>query len=363
MSLILITFTVVYVFFIVFILSGLFRHNNLSISSSSDLPSVTVVVAARNEEEVILNLIHDLVNQEYPIDKLEVIIVDDRSTDSTKEILKEAIENYSCINVITIKEKSTEIAPKKNALSKGIDKASGQIILLTDADCRLGKLWVSSMAYSVMNKDCISIGFSEISIEHGSIFERYQKLDFFSIIAANAGACGWNQYWSGTGQNLAFYKSDFISIGQFENVKKRISGDDMYLVQSISKLKKGYLHIDPNSFVKTYAMKSIKDYINQRIRWSSNSKNNYHDSPSFFAFLFIMLCYNSIILFSFIFSKPWLLLFIIKFILEGLVLYLGNKLFNKKMDFAVYFLWSILQPIYIPFIGLMGIRGKFSWKP
>ena len=59
MSLILITFAVVYVFSIVFILSGLFRHNNLSISSSSDLPSVTVVVAARNEEEVILNLIQE----------------------------------------------------------------------------------------------------------------------------------------------------------------------------------------------------------------------------------------------------------------------------------------------------------------
>ncbi len=117
----------------VFILSGLFRHNNLSISLSSDLPSVTVVIAARNEEEVILNLIHDLINQEYPIDKLEVIIVDDRSTDSTREILKEATENYSCINVITVKEKSTEITPKKNALSKGIDKASGQIILLTDS--------------------------------------------------------------------------------------------------------------------------------------------------------------------------------------------------------------------------------------
>ena len=109
MSLILITFATFYVLFMVFILTGLFRHNNLSISSSSDLPSVTVVIAARNEEEVILNLIHDLINQEYPIDKLEVIIVDDRSTDSTREILKEATENYSCINVITVKEKSTEV--------------------------------------------------------------------------------------------------------------------------------------------------------------------------------------------------------------------------------------------------------------
>ena len=55
----------------------------------------------------------------------------------------------------------------------------------------------------------------------------------------------------------------------------------MYLVQSISNLKKGYIHIDPNSHVKTKAMTSIKDFINQRIRWSSNSKENYK-SPLFF---------------------------------------------------------------------------------
>lgn len=363
MSSFLIICIICYVSFIIFILSGLFKHSILSVSSYDDLPSVTVVVAARNEEETISNLIQDLVNQEYPLDKLEVIIVDDRSTDSTKEILNDANDNYSCINIITIEEKPKTITPKKNALTKGIEQASGQIILLTDADCRVGKLWVSSMVYSTISQDCISIGFSEIAKENDSVFERYQKMDFFSIIAANAGACGWGHYWSGTGQNLSFYKNDFISIGKFENVKQRISGDDMYLVQLISKLKRGYLHIDPNSFVKTYAMVNIKEYLNQRIRWSSNSKNNFYDSPSFFAFLCIMLLYNSIILYSFIFGKPWFILFTIKFIFEGLVIFLGSKLFNKKMDVAIYFLWAIIQPIYIPFIGLMGVRGRFSWKP
>ena len=98
------------------------------------------------------------------------------------------------------------MTPKKNALSKGIEIASGEIIISTDADCRVGKFWVSSMAYSVKNKDCITIGYSEIDENQKSIFELYQKLDFFGIIIANAGAAGWNHYWSGTGQNLAYFK-------------------------------------------------------------------------------------------------------------------------------------------------------------
>ena len=240
-----------YVGFMVFMISGLFKHNELEIKSSETLPNVSVVVAARNEEGHIPYLINDLISQEYPLDKLEVIIVNDRSTDDTAAILDDASDNYAFIKVITIDQISKDMTPKKNALTKGIEAAFGEIIVLTDADCRVGKLWVSSMTYSVVSKESISIGFSEINQKHESFFHRYQKIDFLSIIIANAGFSGWGLFWSGTGQNLAFFKRDFEKIGGFEKVKDRISGDDMYLVQSISKLKPAILHIDPNSFVKT----------------------------------------------------------------------------------------------------------------
>ena len=232
-----------YVGFVLFLISGLFKHTELDVRSYDTLPKVSVVVAARNEEVHISNLINDLIVQEYPLDKLEVIIVNDRSTDKTLDILNEANDNYAFIKVISIEESSKEMAPKKNALTKGIESAIGEIIVLTDADCRVGKLWVSSMTYSVMNQNSITIGFSEVSTEENSLFDRYQRIDFLSIIIANAGFSGWDYFWSGTGQNLAFYKNDFDEIGGFEKVKDRISGDDMYLVQSISKLKNGYVHI------------------------------------------------------------------------------------------------------------------------
>ena len=76
----------VYLAFILFIISGLFKHSILPISSSNRLPSISVVIAARNEEKHLPNLIQDLMKQEYPLDKLEAIIVDDRSTDLTPEI-------------------------------------------------------------------------------------------------------------------------------------------------------------------------------------------------------------------------------------------------------------------------------------
>ena len=348
--------------FMVFMISGLFKHTDLEIKSSENLPNVSVVVAARNEEVHLPHLISDLISQEYPLDKLEVIIVNDRSNDDTEAILDDASDNYAFIKVITIDQVSKDMTPKKNALTKGIEAAFGEIIVLTDADCRVGKLWVSSMAYSVMSKESISIGFSEINPQHESFFHRYQKIDFLSIIIANAGFSGWGLFWSGTGQNLAFFKRDFEKIGGFEKVKDRISGDDMYLVQSISKLKPAILHIDPNSFVKTSAMKSVNDFFNQRIRWSSNAKLTLGNEPLFFGFLFTTMIFNLLIIGSLLIGDAWIGLMAIKVVFEGLAVFLGSKLFNRTMDFPAYCLWAILQPLYIPLIGFLGIRGKFTWK-
>ena len=109
-----------YVGFMVFMISGLFKHNELEIKSSETLPKVSVVVAARNEESHIAYLIDDLISQEYPLDKLEVIIVNDRSTDDTATILDDASDNYAFIKVITIDQVSKDMTPKKMLLQGGL---------------------------------------------------------------------------------------------------------------------------------------------------------------------------------------------------------------------------------------------------
>ena len=352
--------TGIYLAFILFIIVGLFRHNEQAIISTDQTPTVSVVIAARNEEKNLPDLIQDLLHQEYPLEQLEVIIVDDRSTDFTAKILREAAENYAVVKYIRVEQLPTGMTPKKHALTQGIEMAKGDVILSTDADCRVGKFWVSSMAYSVVQQDGISIGYSKVAGE--SFFERFQMLDFLGIITTNAGAGGWGHFWSGTGQNLAYNKSDFEAIGGFEPVKDKISGDDMYLVQSISKLKTGMINIDANSFVTTAAMPTFPDFINQRIRWSSNSKDNAMKSHLFFAFLSSAFLCNATLLLSFLFGHSWLYLFLLKFIFEGSAVMLGGKLFNTKVNPIVYVAWALAQPIYIPVVGLMGLQNRYTWK-
>ena len=120
---ILIIFTGIYLFFTLFIISGLFRHNILPVSNSETLPFVSVIIAARNEEENLPYLIDDLINQEYPLGKFEIIIVNDRSNDSTQNILIEASENYSFIKHIKIdKELLRHISVEYNLNLKKIEE-------------------------------------------------------------------------------------------------------------------------------------------------------------------------------------------------------------------------------------------------
>jgi len=347
--------------YILFIIIGLFKHTIIDSTPSTDLPKVSVIIAARNEQENLPALIKDLTKQKYPLDKLEVIIINDRSTDKTSEILKKASKNYYFIKHLNIIEKSSKMTPKKHALNEGILISSGKIIISTDADCRVGKEWVLNMTNNTVKSDGISIGFSKIKAD--TIFEQYQLIDFLGIITVNTGAAGWGKFWSGTGQNLAYFKKDYEKINGFEPVKNELSGDDMYLVQAITKIKNGFVNIDPKSYVETKALKTLKEFLNQRIRWASNSKKNFNKNTLFFSFLLSSFSINLLILISLILNKNWLYVFFIKSIFEVIVLFLGARLFNTKLDFITFFIWAIFQPIYIPFVAIMGLRNKFIWKP
>ena len=142
----------IYTSFLLFIISGLFRHDIFPFSDSPDqeLPLASVIVAARNEEKNLPGLIKDLTKQSYSLDKIEIIIVNDRSTDKTEEILTEASKKYSFIKTINIRSKSKDIAPKKHALHQGINISKGEVIISTDADCRVGKNWVLSRVNSTI---------------------------------------------------------------------------------------------------------------------------------------------------------------------------------------------------------------------
>jgi len=330
----------------------------------SDHPSVAVVIAARNEEANLADLLSDLVAQNYA-GQLDIYIGNDRSTDGTHSILETFASKHAQIHPVHINETSDQMTPKKNALTACMRKTTAEIIISTDADCRVGENWVRSAVSHMTGDTGILVGYSQV--QGDSFFQKYQALDFVGIMVANAGIMSRGPAWSGSGQNLAYRRSAFTDIGGFNEVATKVSGDDVFLVQTIP-LRTGLkakFNFDRDHFVKTLPLESVGAFLNQRIRWSSNSKGLEQSDPLFFGFLLSAFLTNFIILVTVVlgFWTPWLGVCIAgKFLYEGSVILAGAKRFGYGSLLPLFPVWFLLQPFYISYVGLLGLRGKFSWK-
>ena len=118
--------------------------------NNKNLSFVSVVVPARNEEKNIRNCINSILNSNYPKEKYEIIIVNDRSTDNTLQVINELANANPNIKICNIKSETEKrnLQGKPGAIKVGIDAAAGEIIMMTDADCTVNENWILTVANS-----------------------------------------------------------------------------------------------------------------------------------------------------------------------------------------------------------------------
>ena len=142
-------------------------------------PKVSVVICANNEEQNLKENLQSILNQQYS--DFEVIIVDDRSVDKTYEV---ALSFKSeLITLIRIDELEEGVSPKKNAITKGIEKASGEFVLLTDADCKPQEdSWIARMVDQIEDSTDIVLGYSPYQAKNGLLNKLIQFDTFFTAM-------------------------------------------------------------------------------------------------------------------------------------------------------------------------------------
>lgn len=351
-----------YILFVVYMILGIRKADPAPVSD--ELPEVAVIVAARDEAHNLPHLIEDLLAQNYR-GKFSIIIADDRSLDDTWGIIHRASKSHPQITAFRIVEESTEMTGKKNALTQCIKHTTAALLLETDADCRVGPGWITSMVQQFDDETGIVVGFS--SVRDGNLLAKYQALDFMGIMMTNAGMIEHGKAWSGSGQNLAFRRKHFTDIGGFTGDPDQSIGDDFYLVQKIGKLSgvKTRFAWDPPSFATTAAAETIRDFYKQRKRWASDSRGLYRKDPLFFSFLASAFLLNLAILLHVLtlhFTPVLILMLMVKFGLEQSVLMLGLRMNHRLQDLWLFPVYFFLQPFYIPVMGISGLVGKVSWK-
>lgn len=338
------------------------------LAANTAILKVSVVVAAYNEQKTITQLLTSLINQDYPQNMYELIIVDDDSTDKTREIVRHFQEKAPNLRLYQTNPESTIRSRKKNALSLGVKESKGDIILTTDADCVVGHQWISGMVRYFGRGVGMVAGFSEPLIHDWaktSFIQKYEYLDTIGLFFAAAGAIGSNKPFSCSGQNLGFTRDAFDNVNGYERIKNYISGDDVLLMQLLQRA--GYkirFAFGQETYAATRSERNLGAFLNQRTRWASNEKPQAFLNREFFFYLIDVFLLNVCILAGmFFFPLHVGIVWFVKAVSEYIILKRGMDRFKIKNQRMLLFpLWVILQPVYITVVGIGGKFNLFSWK-
>lgn len=174
----------------------------------SNLPKLSVIIAAKDEEKEIEKSVRTLLNQDYP--DFEIIVVNDRSADQTENILKRLTDEFSNLKIQTIQILPEKWLGKNHALWVGANSASGEFLLFTDADIRFSKHCLRKIVADVKVKQ-IQFASCLPEFETKSFFENVFNLTFATLLSIRI------KFWWVSKP----YKSAFCGVGAFNLVEKK----------------------------------------------------------------------------------------------------------------------------------------------
>lgn len=237
-------------------------------SASEELP-VSVLIPARNEESNLPGLFESLSAQDAG--EFEIVFVNDRSTDDTPRLLAGfAASAPGRVKIITLNENPSLTNPKQYALARGAEHASGELLLLTDADCRFGPGWVRAMREAFAKKPSLGIAFGPVVTPTDSPLSRYQAFDHLFRYFYTAATAGLGMPSGGFGNNLAVRKRALEEAGGFEGLPPSPT-EDAALIAAVRDRTSWKVagFTSPHTAVITAPESDISSLSRQELRWNT----------------------------------------------------------------------------------------------
>ena len=359
MSLLVIIFITIYSILLTveLILILLFKLNFLDYSRpSGNLPKVTVLVCARNEEANLSRCLNSILKLNYPKELMQVLVGDDGSTDGTWGIIDAYQKEYSYIKGVKVAHEKEGLIAKANVLNQLIDLSDDDYQVIIDADMEVQADWLRTMVGALQENHMIS-GYTQIATV-GS-FSHVQFFDWQIVLHSMKAMADAFRPISILGNNMGFRKSAYNQVGGFRALGPT-DVEDLGLLQRFQKagLKTSQL-IDPNGFAETQPQLTFSEMITQRCRWM-NGVFTHHwllAIPAFFSRLWVL---------------PMLVFLLLNLEVSALILLYAyfttcvkymqmSRLTSRKFKLFLY------EPLFISLLDTFALlriifRGKVSWK-
>jgi len=329
---------------------------------------VCVIIPARNEANNLPALLNNLKAQIFPPHLWELVVVDDHSTDNTPAIAS----SYEKVRLISLaNEMGNEkiVAYKKKAIETAIQTTQADWIITLDADVLVGPWWLHSLVQAIEENKTKWIAGPVQFPKPKTGFEHFQLFDFLTMQGITAAVISTRSGVMCNGANLAYNRQAYHTVHGFENINQLASGDDMLLMQKIEARFPGqslYLK-QAEAIATTNYMPTLRDFLQQRIRWASKAKH-FNDKKiqailllvflcNFLWILLPLLCWLNIIPWLFFVAAMGFQLFIEWRLLQPVL-----RFFQQGGSFLRFMLLKFLHVPYILVSGFWGMFGSYTWK-
>lgn len=327
-------------------------------------PTISVLIPVKNEAENLPLLLTDLARQAYPSESFEVIVINDHSTDDTETVFN-TLALPASFKFINLQNGSS----KKAALTLGVSEAKFNWIATTDGDCRVSGNWLRAFTEVADNQTVLAaapVAFWPVQ----SFFDEMQAVEFASLIATAAAGVAAGQPSMANGANLFYNKAAYLSVGGFAGNKQIASGDDVFLLHSLSqKYPRGIRFVkSKEATVHTKPSKSLASFARQRLRWAAKWKHYKQASAKGLALTVfgVHAAWLSLPLLAWLGVLPlWFLViaFVTKAGAEGLLLRRVLIDTGQKFYIKAFLCWQLLYSLYAVGFGLAAnFVSSVHWK-
>jgi cellulose synthase/poly-beta-1,6-N-acetylglucosamine synthase-like glycosyltransferase len=336
------------------VMFGLFVYKKKEFVELDSYPFISLLIAARNEEDKIEDCLKSIAALNYPSDCIEVLVGNDASTDQTQFVIERFIannKNFKLINLDGTENPTTK--GKARVLATLAQHAKGDYFLITDADVEVGPLWAKGLISEMIQNQLHLLG-GTTHVKATSKFEQYQQVDWFYFMGIINVVDSLNYPLTMVGNNMAISAEAYRKVGGYETIPFSIT-EDYALFNAVRKegFKTAQI-FNQETLVRTRAIDSVIGILKQRKRWLKGGWS----LPFIYRMMMFVLgaWYFTLPLLFILNWKLGLFFFLVKIVLQLLQLLKMYRLIRLKPQhyFAIFtydlYLFFIMPAISLYFV-------------
>lgn len=323
------------------------------------LPTIDILVAARDEEDTIARCIESLIALDYPKEKVHIWIGDDDSRDNTWDIISRFQAKYSNVKGVKISDHVIEGNGKANVLAQLAHFGKGEWMFVTDADIAVPKEWAIALVSVAISKDLALVTGTSL-VEGESFLARFQRVEWLYATSMLKVVSDLGIQATTMGNNMAVRREVYEELGGYENIPFSVT-EDLELFKQVKKKYATQNLFNAEVLNKSVPQTSFISLLIQRKRWMRGA----FQLPLSMLMILVVQAVVFPAVIALIVLNPLLgsALWVVKWLAKYIFLHLAAKKLGEKLSIFDSFVMDWVSIIFsISSLIYYFWPGKISWK-